>query len=49
MITTSLDAKDGKMKSWLSSVAAIVVGGILTGLFFALFHKQLGMLEEAMS
>jgi|GEM_PF-2819376 hypothetical protein len=49
MITTHLEAKDGKLKAWLSSVAAIVVGTIISGVLFALFHKHLGMLEQAMS
>lgn len=46
MITASTDAKEGKAKSWMYSVAAIVVGGILTGVLFALFGKHIGKLEQ---
>ncbi len=49
MITAAHDAKDGKTKSWMYTVGAIVVGGIITGVLFALFGKHIGKLEQAFS
>jgi hypothetical protein len=49
MITASHDAKEGKAKSWMYTVGAIVVGGIITGVLFALFGKHIQKLEQAMS
>lgn len=49
MITTSIDAKDGKTKSWMYTVGAIVVSGILTAVVLTICKKPLHALEQAVS